>query len=65
MSTLPSPSSARARELIAALKLELLPGESGWFVPDGRSNLPVTAGGRTLAAHSRIFYLLTRELPLN
>ncbi|HVU23796.1 MAG TPA: cupin domain-containing protein [Opitutus sp.] len=65
MSPPPPPASARARELMAALDLEFLPGESGWFAPAGRSNLQVNVAGRTLAAHSRIFYLLTRELPLN
>ncbi|HWA86080.1 MAG TPA: cupin domain-containing protein [Opitutus sp.] len=65
MSPASLPASTRARELIAALQLEFLPGESGWFAPAGRSDLQVSIAGRTLAAHSRIFYLLTRELPLN
>lgn len=62
---LPPPSDARARELIAALKLEFLPGESGYFGVIGRSAQTVTAGGRTLAAQSQIHHLLTRELPVN
>jgi predicted cupin superfamily sugar epimerase len=62
----PPPADARARELITLLKLEFLPGESGYFGFIGRSAQSVTvAGGRTLAAQSQIHYLLTRELPLN
>lgn len=61
----PLPASSRARELIAALKLEFLAGESGYFAPAGRSAQMVISGGRSLAAQSRIFYLLTRDLPIN
>jgi predicted cupin superfamily sugar epimerase len=62
----PPPADARARELVTLLKLEYLPGESGYFGFIGRSAQTVTAAaGRTLAAQSQIHYLLTRELPLN
>ena len=60
-----SPTDPRPRELIAALGLEPLPGESGFFGLIGRSPQPIQTGDRTLAAQSQIYYLLTRELPLN
>jgi uncharacterized protein len=59
------PEDARARELIVALGLRPLDGESGYFVEIGRSALNVTLRGRSLAAQSRIFYMLTRERPVN
>ena len=59
------PSNERVRELIASLKLEYLPGESGYFGFLGRSDQKVTVDGRVLAAQSRIHYLLTSELPVN
>jgi predicted cupin superfamily sugar epimerase len=59
------PEDARARELIAALGLRPLEGESGYFMELGRSALTVTHEGRSLAAQSRIFYMLTRERPVN
>jgi predicted cupin superfamily sugar epimerase len=59
------PEDARARELIVTLGLRPLEGESGYFVEIGRSASTVTQGGRSLAAQSRIFYMLTRERPVN
>lgn len=61
----PAPTDARARELMATLKLEYLPGESGYFGLLGRSALTVEQDGRKLAAQSRIYYLLTAEAPIN
>jgi hypothetical protein len=61
----PAPSDPRARALIATLKLEYLPGESGYFGFLGQSAQPVAQDGRTLPAQSRIRYLLTAEAPLN
>lgn len=61
----PAPSDPRARELMAALKLEFLPGESGYFGFLGQSAQPVTQDGRTLPAQSRIYYMLTAEAPVN
>ena len=60
-----APANPRARELIATLKLEYLPGESGYFGLLGQSAQQVTQDGRTLAAQSRIYYLLTAEAPVN
>lgn len=61
----PTPTDARARELMTTLKLEYLPGESGYFGLLGRSSLGVEQDGRKLAAQSRIYYLLTAEAPVN
>jgi len=61
----PAPANARARELMTALQLEYLPGESGYFGLLGRSALSVEQDGRKLAAQSGIYYLLTAEAPVN
>lgn len=61
----PAPANPRARELIATLKLEYLPGESGYFGLLGQSAQQVTQDGHALAAQSRIYYLLTAEAPVN
>jgi hypothetical protein len=42
-----------------------LEGESGYWAEIGRSTLTVIQDGRSLAAQSRIFYMLTRERPVN
>ena len=62
---LPPPAEPRARALIADLKLDYLPGESGYFGLIGRSAQTVAVGARSLAAQSQIYYLLTREWPVN
>lgn len=61
----PPPAEPAVRALIARLHLEYLPGESGYFGFLGRSTQVVAVGGRELAAQSRIYYLLTAEVPLN
>jgi uncharacterized protein len=58
-------TEGRAQELIRALHLEPLEGESGFFGLIGRSALRVDSKGQALAAQSSIYYLLTRERPLN
>ena len=58
-------SDARARELIRALKLSVLPKESGYLGIIGRSAQMVTVDGRTLAVQSQNYYMLTRDLPIN
>lgn len=60
----PSPDP-RVRELIARLELAPLPGESGYFALIGRSAQRVTQQGQPLAAQSQIYYLLTRDKPIN
>lgn len=59
------PTDPRAREIVTALKLAPLPGESGYFGVIGRSAQSVVSENRTLAAQSRIYYLLTRDRPVN
>lgn len=63
--TPPPSASPRVNELIAQLKLEYLEGESGYFGFLGRSALRVQSEGRELSAQSRIYYLLTEQLPIN
>jgi uncharacterized protein len=60
-----APTDPRAAELIEQLRLEFLPGESGYFGLLGRSTQTIEVAGRKLAAQSRIYYLLTKETPLN
>jgi predicted cupin superfamily sugar epimerase len=58
-------SDARARELVRALKLTVLPKESGYLGIIGRSAQMVTVDGRSLAVQSQNYYMLTRDLPIN
>jgi predicted cupin superfamily sugar epimerase len=58
-------SDARAREIIQALHLTVLPKESGYLGIVGRSAQNVTVEGRTLAVQSQNYYMLTRERPIN
>jgi uncharacterized protein len=60
----PAQSDARARELIQALKLEVLPKESGYLGIIGRSAQTVTVDGQALAVQSQNYYMLTRD-PIN
>jgi hypothetical protein len=61
----PVRSDARARELIQALTLEVLPKESGYLAIIGRSAQTVTVDGRTLAVQSQNYYMLARDRPVN
>jgi uncharacterized protein len=61
----PAQSDARARELIQALKLEVLPKESGYLGIIGRSAQTVTVDGQALAVQSQNYYMLTRDRPIN
>lgn len=56
---------ARARELIAALHLDVLPRESGYLGLISRSAQSVEVKGRELAVQSQVYYMLTRERPIN
>jgi predicted cupin superfamily sugar epimerase len=58
-------TDARARELIQALHLTVLPKESGYLGIIGRSEQMVNVGGRALAVQSQNYYMLTRERPIN
>lgn len=61
----PAQSDARAHELIQALKLEVLPKESGYLGIIGRSAQSVTVDGRALAVQSQNYYMLTHDRPIN
>ena len=59
------PADAHARELISKYHLQYLPGESGYYGQLNISGLGVASAGKMLKAHSSIYYLLTREAPIN
>ncbi len=61
----PAGSNARARELIKALRLSVLPRESGYLGLIGESAQKVQIEGRSLAVQSQVYYLLTRDRPIN
>jgi predicted cupin superfamily sugar epimerase len=61
----PAGSDARARELIELLHLSLLPKESGYLGLIGESAQKVQIDGRPLAVQSQVYYLLTRDRPIN
>lgn len=55
----------RARELIETLHLSVLPRESGYLGLIGESVQKVQVDGRALAVQSQVYYMLTRDLPVN
>jgi uncharacterized protein len=55
----------RARELIQLLHLSPLPKESGFLGLIGESAQQESVGGRPLAIQSQVYYMLTRERPIN
>jgi predicted cupin superfamily sugar epimerase len=57
--------NTRARELIRALHLNALPKESGYLGLIGQSAQTVSIDGRKLAAQSQVYYMLTRDRPIN
>jgi hypothetical protein len=61
----PVGSAERARELIRALGLKVLPRESGFLGIVGVSGPRVMVNGRPLAAQSQNYYMLTKSLPIN
>lgn len=61
----PAGSDARARELIETLHLTVLPGESGYLGLIGDSAQKVIMDGRPLKVQSQVYYMLTRERPIN
>jgi predicted cupin superfamily sugar epimerase len=61
----PIGSDSRARELISALHLSVLPRESGYLGLIGESAQKVKVDGRSLAVQSQVYYMLTRDRPIN
>jgi predicted cupin superfamily sugar epimerase len=61
----PEGSDQRARELIGALHLSVLPKESGYLGLIGESAQKVPIAGRPLAVQSQVYYMLTRDRPIN
>ena len=61
----PAPADPGARAWIAELKMQVLPGESGYLSIIGASGQKAVVGAQTLAVQSQVYYMLTRELPVN
>lgn len=61
----PTESDARAHELIDALGLKPLPNESGYLGLIGESSQRAAIDGRSLAIQSQVYYMLTRDKPIN
>ncbi len=60
-----TPSYPEARRWIADLGMHVLPGESGYLSLIATSDQKVEVHGKRLAVQSQVYYLLTRELPIN
>ena len=65
--TAPAPqgSAARAQQLIEQLHLAVLPRESGYLGLIGQSLQTVAVHGRPLPVQSQVYYMLTRDRPIN
>jgi predicted cupin superfamily sugar epimerase len=61
----PTGTDARAHELIQTLHLRPLPGESGYLGLIGQSAQTVQIDGKPLAVQSQVYYMLTRDSPVN
>jgi len=61
----PEGTDARAKELIHELKMHVLPKESGYLGLIGESAQKVSVDGRSLAVQSQVYYMLTRDRPIN
>jgi uncharacterized protein len=55
----------RAQQLIEQLHLSVLPEESGYLGIIGGSAQKVPVNGRPLKVQSQVYYMLTRERPIN
>ncbi len=58
-------TDARAHELLETLHLTVLPKESGYLGLIGQSAQTVSVDGRALAVQSQVYYMLTRDRPVN
>ena len=61
----PAVSDPAAAKWIADLGMHVLPRESGYLSLIATSAQKADVGGRKLAVQSQVYYLLTRELPVN
>lgn len=61
----PTAPEARVRELIRVLGLKPLPRESGYLGLIGESAQKIDLGGRQLSVQSQVYYMLTRDKPIN
>ena len=61
----PEPSDPRARAWAQELKMHVIPGESGFLSLIAASQQKTLVGGRLIAVQSQVYYMLTRELPVN
>jgi predicted cupin superfamily sugar epimerase len=59
------PEERRAAEIIRTLKLNVLPKESGYLGLIGSSAQKTDVNGRRIAVQSQVYYMLTRDLPVN
>ena len=64
-SSKPEGTATRARELIQVLQLHVLPKESGYLGLIGQSAQTMQIDGRSLAVQSQVYYMLTRDRPVN
>jgi uncharacterized protein len=61
----PPPSDPAARTWVAELGMHVLPKESGYLSLIATSAQKAQVGGQSLAVQSQVYYMLTRELPVN
>jgi predicted cupin superfamily sugar epimerase len=61
----PVPSDPAAAKWVAGLGLHFLPKESGFLGIIATSELRAPVDGHPLALQSQVYYMLTRELPVN
>ncbi len=61
----PIGTDERAQEIIRTLNLHLLPRESGYIGLIGESAQKTIVDGHSLAVQSQVYYLLTRDRPIN
>jgi predicted cupin superfamily sugar epimerase len=61
----PAVSDPQARKWITALGMHVLPRESGYLSLIATSDQKAEVHGRLLAVQSQVYYMLTRELPVN
>jgi predicted cupin superfamily sugar epimerase len=65
LAALRSEDDTRVTEIIHQLKLSVLPKESGYLGLIGSSVITTTINGKDIAVQSQVYYLLTRDRPIN